>query len=94
MSQEQVNQLKDKLFKKKSKYTKSGLTDIFDIVRSFSCLGEIIGREFSVYNKVGKLKYTIKQKPIGMKQLNLMLKELNTLQNNDIIRENEKWSKK
>lgn len=87
----QINQLKERVFEKRSKFQETGLTNILAMVREFSCLGEIIGRDFEIRNSTGELVYTIRQKPIAICQLNTLLKEFVTLKNLDDEREAKKW---
>jgi hypothetical protein len=89
-----IEQLKDRVLNKKGKSSRTELTDILDMVREFQCLGEIIGRDFEVRNAKGELIYTIRQKPIAIKQLNTLLKEASILKNEDAERENAKWGGK
>jgi len=94
MSKEQVQDLKDKIFGKKSKIKTTGITNIMDAVRQFSCLDSILGRNFEVRDAAGKLVYTIRQKPIALKQLNTILKELEILKNLDAEAEAKKFGSK
>ena len=87
-----INKLKDRVLKGKSKG--SDLTGILDLVREFGCLSEVIGREFEVKDSTGKVVYNIKQKPMAIKQLNVLLEELHTLKRLDNEREAAKWGKK
>jgi hypothetical protein len=90
----QIDLLKERILNKKGKGDKTKLTDILDLVREFSCLGEIIGRDFEVKDKDGKLIYTIHQKPITISQLNVIFKEFATLKKLDAEREAAKWNGK
>lgn len=87
----QISQLKDRVFSKKGKYEETELTNVLDLIREFSCLGEILGRDFEVKNSKGKVVYTIHQKPIAMKQVNILLKEFAILKGIDAEREAAKW---
>jgi len=87
-----VNNLKDRITSKKNKQTE--LTGIMEMARSFGCIGEVIGREFEVRSPRGELIYEIKQKPMAIKQLNTLLKELDVLLRLDAEREAAKWGKK
>lgn len=90
----QIDALKDRIFSKSKGTDKSGITDIIEVVRSLGCLGEIIGRTFEVYDKTDNLVYTVRQKPIKLSQLNVLLKEVNTLKNIDAENEAAKWGSK
>lgn len=90
----QIDTLKNRIFNKSKGTDKSGITDIIGVVRSLGCLGEVIGRTFEVYDKNNNLVYTIKQKPIKLTQLNILLKEVNTLKNIDAENEAAKWGSK
>ena len=94
MQQSPINQLKERVLGKKSKHKETELTNILNMVREFSCLGEIIGRDFEIKDSKGKLIYTIHQKPMAIKQMNTLLKEFATLKKMDDEREAAKWSVK
>lgn len=94
MQQSPLNELKKRVIGKKIKTKGTTLTGIFDAIRNFSCLGEVIGREYEVMDKNENVLYVIKQKPITLNQLNLMLKELNTLKKIDAELEAMKWGSK
>ncbi len=85
--QSPVNKLKDRIIGKKGKSSETELTSILSMVREFSCLGEIIGRDFEVRDSKGKLIYTIRQKPMAIKQFKTLLKEFTTLKKMDYERE-------
>ena len=87
-----LENIKDRITKKGGSQTE--LTSIMEMVRSFSCLGEIIGREFEVSDGDGNIVYTVRQKPMAIKQLNVLLKELNVMFKLDAEREAAKWGKK
>jgi hypothetical protein len=89
-----IEQLKERVLNKKGKNSRTELTTILDMVREFQCLGEIIGRDFEIRDAGGKLVYTIRQKPMAIKQLNTLLKEAITLKNEDQEREAAKWGTK
>lgn len=88
----QVNKLKDRIFKKKSHET--GLTSILGLIRDLGCFGDIVGRDFEVLNTDRELVYTIRQKPMAIKQINTLLEELHILKSIDNEREAAKWGKK
>ena len=89
-----INQLKERVFGNKGKNKGTDLTNILDMVREFSCLGEILGRDFEIENSEGKVIYTIHQKPMAIKQMNTLLKEFATLKKLDDEREAAKWGAK
>ena len=90
-----IQRLQEKVLSKKgSKVKRTYLTDIVDFIRELGCFGEIIGRDFEVRNPEGELVYTIRQKPIAMKQLNMFMKELWNLKKEDAEREAAKWGGK
>ena len=90
MLKSKIDQLKERILGKK-KYQETELTHILNMVREFSCLGEIIGRDFEIKDSKGKLVYTIHQKPMAIKQMNTLLKEFATLKRRDDEREAKKW---
>ena len=92
--QSQIQQLKERVLGKKSKNKETDLTNVLDMVREFSCLGEIIGRDFEIKDSKGVLVYTIHQKPMAIKQMNTLLKEFATLKRMDDEREAAKWGSK
>ncbi len=92
--QSPIERLKERIFGNKGKNQETVLTNILDVVREFSCLGEIIGREFEVKDSKGQLIYTIHQKPMAIKQINTLLREFVTLKKLDDEREAEKWGAK
>ena len=89
-----IDQLKARIFSKKGEGQRTELTSILDMVREFSCLGEIIGRDFEIKDSEGKLVYTIHQKPMAIKQMTTLLKEFITLKKLDEEREEKKWGAK
>lgn len=89
-----LENLKNKVFSKKGGIKETELTGVLDVAREFSCLGEIIGREFEIRDKNGNLIYTIYQKPIKIKQLNVILKELVNLKKIDFEIEKAKFGGK
>ncbi len=91
--QSPISQLKERILGRK-KYRETDLTNMLDMVREFSCLGEIIGRDFEVRDLNGKLLYNIHQKPMAIKQMNTLLKEFATLKKIDDEREAAKWGVK
>ncbi len=94
MQKKQIDQLKERILGKKGKTKETELTHILNMVREFSCLGEIIGRDFEVKDSKGKIIYTIHQKPMAIKQMNTLLKEFATLKRMDDEREAAKWGTK
>lgn len=81
---EPLEKLKNKIFAKKSGAEATELTSILDLAREFGALGDVLGREFEVYDKEGKRVYTIKQVPMKLPQLNNLIKELIILKQIDI----------
>ena len=91
MGQEQLKKLRNKIFGKSEKEKESGLTSIIELARGLSCLPDIIGRDYEIRDPKGKLVYTIRQKPMTIKQLNSLLKEFNLVQKRDAEKESAKW---
>ena len=87
-----LSSLQDRLFSKKSE--QSSLTNIMELIREFGCFGDIIGREFEVRDNNDKVVYTVRQKPMALKQMNVLLRELHILKKLDNERESAKWGKK
>jgi hypothetical protein len=70
----QLNKLKNKvLSSNKSKYT--FFTSLVEFCKEFSCLSELLGREFEVRDSEGKIKYTVYQKPLKLNQLSILMEE-------------------
>ena len=90
--QSPIEKLKDRILSKKGKETE--LTSILFMVREFSCLGEIIGRDFEIKDPKGKLVYTIRQKPMAICQLKTLLKEFIVLKEIDQEIEEKKFGTK
>jgi hypothetical protein len=76
-----LNDLKNKILGKDEKY--GPLVDIIDLSRELGCIGEILGKDFEVYDKNNNLVYRIRQKSISVDQLNTLLKELSNLRKRD-----------
>jgi hypothetical protein len=89
-----IDLLKERVLNKKGKNKETELTTILDMVREFSCLGEIIGRDFEIKDAKGELLYIIHQKPMAIKQMNTLLEEFATLKKIDNEREAAKWGGK
>jgi len=89
-----IENLKERILDKKGSQKGTELTAILNMAREFSCLGEIIGRDFEVKDSNGKVIYTISQKPIAIKQMNTLLKEFSVLKRIDDEREAAKWDTK
>ncbi len=89
-----IEQLKERILAKRGKNQETKLTGLLFMAREFSCLGEIIGRDFEVKDSKGKLVYTIRQKPMALCQLNTLLKEIGALKELDRKIEAKKWNKK
>ena len=90
----QLEDLKNRILGKKRGLKETELTNLLDMVREFSCLGEVIGREFEIRDSKGKVVYTIHQKPMAVKQMNNLLKEFVVLKGLDNKREAAKWGNK
>lgn len=88
----QVNKLKERILKNKFQGTE--LTSIFELIREFGCLSDIIGRDFEVRDKSNELVYTIRQKPMSIKQMNKILEEHHVLKRLDNERESAKLGNK
>lgn len=67
-----LNKLRNKIFGDRS----SDITGIYYLLKDLKCLPEVIGREYEVLDKDGKIVYTIIQKPMTIPQLQVLLKEL------------------
>lgn len=87
----QVSKLKERILKNKSQGTE--LTSIIELIREFGCLSDIIGRDFEIKDSKGSVVYTIRQKPISIKQMNKLIEELYVLKKIDNEREASKWGK-
>ena len=85
-----IDKLKNKIFSKKST-KETPLTGVFDMVREFSCLDQIFGNHYDVFDKKGCLIYTIHQRPIKITQFKKMLKEYEILKKIDASKENQKY---
>jgi len=92
MTKNQIDNLRNRVRSNKDSAGKqSELTPIIELVRGLGCLSDIIGRDFEIRNPKGKLVYTIRQKPIKLKQLNVLLEEFNVVQKLEAERESSKW---
>ena len=89
-----INRLKERILEKKGTKKETELTTMLNMVREFSCLGEIIGREFEVKDSKGKVIYTISQKPMAIKQMNTLIREFAVLKRIDDEKEAAKWNAK
>lgn len=89
--QSPIDRLKERVLGKKGKYSETKLTGLLYVVREFGCLGEIIGRNFEIIDSKGKLIYTIRQKPMAICQLNVLLKEFEVIKRLDNEIEAKKW---
>ena len=83
MKKNQIKELKERIFAgKEEKIT--FLDHVFDLIRETSCLPDIIGRTYHVKNpKTGKILYIIEQKPMDIKQLDILGKLLVKAMNRD-----------
>lgn len=77
MSSEQISKLKDRIFRGEKQL--SSVEAIMDFIRETGALSDILGRDFEVYNPSGELIYRIRQKPITIPKLNILLKALEAL---------------
>lgn len=80
MGLEELNRLKDRLLHKSK--DGDGLSEAESVVmlaRELKCLPEIIGRTYEVRDAKGTLVYTIRQKPMALKQLNNLSKVVQKL---------------
>ena len=92
MSQDQLKKLRNKVFGKgEDKKEESGLTAIIELARGLSCLPDIIGRDYEIRDPKGKLVYTIRQKPMSIKQLNVLLREFHLVKKREDEKEAAKW---
>ena len=94
MEKSPIQKLKERILEKKGSQKETELTIMLDMVREFSCLGEIIGRDFEIRDPKGKLVYTISQKPMAIKQMNTLIKEFAVLKRKDDEKEAAKWNTK
>ena len=85
-----LNKLKSKIF---DRNRFSDISGIYYLLKDLKCLPEVIGREYDVLDKDGKLVYTIIQKPMTIPQFQVLLKEL-TEHNKRESREMNKGRKK
>jgi len=92
--QSPIDQLKERILNKKGKNKETELTSVLDMVREFSCLGDVLGRDFEVENQMGKVVYRIHQKPIAIKQLKILLREFEILKIKDNERQSAMFGKK
>ncbi len=89
-----INRLKSRVLSKKGGRPGTALTELLFMIREFSCLGDILGRDFEVRDSKGKLVYTIRQKPWAMTQVEALRKECRVLKELDADIEKEKWGSK
>ena len=88
-----VDRIKQRILAPKNKET--FLTLVLDMVRNFGGLSEILGREYEIVDKkTDKIKYIIRQKPITLLQLKILLDEYIKLKKMDAEIERKKWGKK
>lgn len=88
-----LDKLKNRVLRKKNAES-TELTDLMIFAKDLGCIGDILGRKYEVFDKKGKLQYTIKQKPMAIKQLNLLLKELAIVKKMEADAETKKWGSK
>ena len=89
-----IQRLRERVLGGKDKESGTALTNILDMTREFGCLGEIIGRDFEIRGNRGELLYVVHQKPMAIKQMNILLKEFAALKKIDDEREAKKWGTK
>ena len=75
----QRDELVDRVTGKASKVKTTALTPIVNLIRELGLGAEILGRDYEVRDCNGVLLYNVRQKPIDLRQLNILLEELNTL---------------
>lgn len=91
METNQLKKLKGKVFGKSNEIDDGGINSIIEMAKGLGCLPDIIGRDYEVKDASGKIIYTIRQKPMSIKQMNTLLKEFNKIQIKEDKRENEKF---
>ena len=79
----QLENLKNRVFGKKRSVTETKLTGMMEMARGFGCIGEIIGRDYEILDKSGNVIYTIRQKPMKVKQMRSLVKEFIVLKRLD-----------
>ncbi len=89
-----ISELKERVLGNKSKHSETELTSLLNMAREFSCLGEIIGREFEVKDSNNKIIYTIIQKPMSISQMRIVVREFFKLKSMDNRIEAEKFGVK
>ena len=90
----QIDQLKNRIFAKKGTSSQTALTELLFMVREFGCLGDILGRDFEIRDTTGKLVYTIRQKPMTITQVRVLMKEFGEIKKMDAEIEKKKWGSK
>lgn len=88
----QISDLKDRVLKKKR--TQTELTGMLDMIRELGCFSEVIGRDYEIFDKDGKIVYTIRQKPMAISQVKTLVEELQILKKLDTEQEAAKWKSK
>jgi len=88
-----LERLKNKIFANKSKTNETFVTPIMEVARAFGCIGDILGRDFEVKDSKGDLVYKMHQKPIALRQLNILLREFQLLRKKDFEEEKAKFGK-
>jgi hypothetical protein len=81
MSKDKLGNLANRVLGKETELRTqtSDLTPIVNLMKQIGLAGDIVGREFEVYNPEGQLQFIVKQKPIGLNQINILLEELDIL---------------
>ena len=75
------------------KTKRTPLMDFADVARELGCLGDMLGREFEIFDGDGKLLYRVKQKPINVKQYALIAQSVFKLKQEDWKNKSEFWGK-
>ena len=84
----------DKLDKKisgKEEAKQTPLSSLFDMAREYGCAGDLLGREYEVYDRKGDLLYKVVQKPMKSHKVIALISELDALR--EIEKQNIKNSK-
>jgi len=89
-----IEQLRQRVFKGEPGSKATELSGIIDLARNLGCLGEIVGREFEVRTPDGKLVFLVKQKPLKIPQVEMLMKELSVLKEIDAEIEAKKFGTK
>lgn len=66
----------DNLKKKLQSSGDNTVTSLYALIKELKCLPEIVGRDYEVFDKDGKLIYRIRQKPMKIPTLFTLFHEL------------------